>query len=117
MPRDHVVALIGVGAMLLAIAIGATTRTYFDLFLRALLLSFCLLAAQLYVVGQLERFAEKFAGSAGAIGASLGRFASVLIWASLSWSIVRWRRRNRQIREEIHRQLVLHEKLRGAPLK
>jgi len=107
------VALIDGGAILLAIVVGATARTYSQLFRRSLLLWFCLLAAQLYLVGLHERFA----GSAGAIGASLGRFASLLIWASLAWSIVRWRRRSRQIREEVCRQSLVHGKLRGAPVK
>ena len=110
-------ALIGGGAILLAIVVGATARTYSQLFRRSLLLWFCLLAAQLYLVGLHEGFAERFAASAGAIGASLGRFASLLIWASLAWSIVRWRRRSRQIREEVCRQSLVHGKLRGAPVK
>src|SRR5262245_21614777 len=117
MPSEHGVALIGAGAILLAIVVGATARTYSQLFRRSLLLSFCVLAAQLYLVGLHQRFAENFAGSAGAIGASLGRFASLLIWASLAWSIVRWRRRSRQIREEVRQQALVHERLRGAALK
>jgi hypothetical protein len=90
--------LVGVGAVLLALVIGATARTYFDVFVRTLVLSFCLLAATLFVDDQIDRFAQELMGSPGTIGESFARFLILLIWATIAWSIARWVRRRRLAR-------------------
>jgi hypothetical protein len=90
--------LVGVGAVLLALVIGATARTYFDVFVRTLVLSFCLLAATLFVDDQIDRFAQELMGSPGTIGESFARFLILLIWATIAWGIARWVRRRRLAR-------------------
>ena len=90
--------LVGVGAVLLALVIGATARTYFDVFVRTLVLSFCLLAATLFVDDQIDRFAQELMGSPGTIGESFARFLILLIWATIAWGVARWVRRRRLAR-------------------
>jgi ABC-type uncharacterized transport system permease subunit len=83
--------LVGVGAVLLALVIGATARTYFDVFVRTLVLS-------LFVDDQIDRFAQELMGSPGTIGESFARFLILLIWATIAWGIARWVRRRRLAR-------------------
>jgi hypothetical protein len=90
--------LVSVGAVLLALVIGATARTYFDVFARTLVLSLCLLEAQLLVWGMTDRFAQQLMGSPGAIAESFARFLILLIWATIAWGIARWVRRRRLAR-------------------
>jgi hypothetical protein len=80
--------------------IGATARTYFDVFVWTLVLSFCLLAAKLLVYGQIDRFSQQLMGSSGAIGESFARFLILLIWATIAWGIARWVRRRRLARPD-----------------
>ena len=115
MPRDHVATFIDVGAILVAILIGATTRTYFDVFVRTLLLCLVALPFLLHVLGLQEHFTEALVRDTDSIARTLGRFTALLIPASIAWGVARWWRRGRQIREEARRQLVLHEKLRNGP--
>jgi|RhiMetdeSRZDD1v2_1073273.scaffolds.fasta_scaffold429940_2 hypothetical protein len=95
-PRS--LALVGIGTVLLALVIGVTARTYFDVIVRTLVLSLCSLAAQLLVQGQTDRFAEQLMGSAVAIGESFARFLILLIWATIAWGVARWVRRRRLAR-------------------
>ena len=95
-PRS--LALVGIGTVLLALVIGVTARTYFDVFVRTLVLSFCLLAATLFVDDQIDRFAQELMGSPGTIGESFARFLILLIWATIAWGVARWVRRRRLAR-------------------
>jgi hypothetical protein len=95
-PRS--LALVGIGTVLLALVIGVTARTYFDVIVRTLVLSLCSLAAQLLVQGQTAGFAEQLMGSPVAIGESFARFLILLIWATIAWGVARWVRRRRLAR-------------------
>jgi hypothetical protein len=87
--------LVGVGSVLLALVIGATARTYVDVIVRTLVLSFCALEAQLLVHGKSGHFAEQLLGSPVAIGESFARFLIALTWATIAWGVGRWMRRRR----------------------
>jgi hypothetical protein len=88
--------LVGIATVLLALVIGATARTYFNVIVRALVLSVCALAAQLLVHGKADHFAQQLIGSPVAIGESFARFLIALIWATIAWGVGRWVRRRRE---------------------
>jgi hypothetical protein len=92
--------LVGVGTVLLALVIGATARTYFDVFVRTLVLFFCSMAVQLQGQTQVDRFAQRLMGSPVAVSESFARFLSLLIWATIAWGIARWVRKRRLARPD-----------------
>ena len=100
--EDHEVSplllLVGVGTVLLALVVGASARTYFDVFVRTLVLFFCSMAVQLQVQDRADRFAQHLMGSPVAISESFARFLSLLIWATIAWGVARWVRRRRLAR-------------------
>ena len=92
--------LVGVVTVLLALVIGAAARTYFDVFVRTLMLFFCSVAVQLLIQGQADRFTQHLMGSTVVISENFIRFLSLLIWATIAWGIWRWVCRRREVREE-----------------
>lgn len=90
--------LIGVGTVLLALVVGAIARTYFDVFVRTLVLFFCSMAVQLQVQDRADRMAQHLMGSPVATSESFARFLSLLIWATIAWGVARWVRRRRLAR-------------------
>jgi hypothetical protein len=91
---------VGIVTVLLALVIGATARTYFDVFVRTLVLFFCSAAVQLLIRGQANHFAQHVIGSPVVISENLLRFVSLLIWANIAWAIGRGVRRRREVGEE-----------------
>lgn len=77
--------------------IGATARTYFDVVVRTLVLSFCFLAAKLLIYGQADHWVP-VTPAVGTVNESFARFLILLIWATIAWGIARWVRRGRLAR-------------------